>query len=58
MDPMLDELERWLPVTDANRNLQRVVAPGCGLGRIVLEIARSVLIVITGVLGVLLKSQF
>ena len=55
---MLDELERWLPVTDANRNLQRVVAPGCGLGRIVLEIARSVLIVITGVLGVLLKSQF
>mgnify|MGYP002176326036 CR=1 FL=1 len=44
MDPMLDELERWLPVTDANRNRQRVVAPGCGLGRIVLEIARSVLL--------------
>ena len=40
MVPMLDELERWLPVTDTNRNQQRVVAPGCGLGRIVLEIAR------------------
>ena len=39
LDPMLAELARLLPVTDANRNTQRVLAPGCGAGRVVLELA-------------------
>eukprot|EP00501_MAST-03F_sp_TOSAG23-6_P000329 GSMAST32.ASY1.ANO1.336.1 assembled CDS len=39
MIPMLEELENCLPVTDANKNVQRVLAPGCGAGRLVLELA-------------------
>jgi carnosine N-methyltransferase len=39
LDPMLAELLRIRPVTQANRNKQRVLAPGCGAGRIVLELA-------------------
>lgn len=36
---MLEELERHLPVTPANRQKQRVLVPGAGLGRLPLEIA-------------------
>ena len=39
LEPMLTELVRLRPVTSANRNTQRVLAPGCGAGRIVLELA-------------------
>jgi len=34
---ILGELERWLPVTPENRNLQRVLIPGAGTGRLMLE---------------------
>lgn len=37
--PMLAELARLLPVTPANRNRQRVLIPGCGIGRLVWECA-------------------
>lgn len=36
---MITELERVLPVTAANRNKQRVLVPGCGLGRLPYELA-------------------
>ena len=39
LEPMLTELLRARPVTSANRNRQRVLAPGSGAGRIVLELA-------------------
>jgi len=39
LEPMFAELNRLRPVTSANRNEQRVLAPGCGAGRIVLELA-------------------
>jgi carnosine N-methyltransferase len=39
LEPMLAELLRIRPVTAANRIKQRVLAPGCGAGRIVLELA-------------------
>ncbi|CAM9796698.1 unnamed protein product [Chrysoparadoxa australica] len=38
--PLLEELERLLPVTDDNRNKLRVLVPGSGLGRLVLEVAQ------------------
>jgi carnosine N-methyltransferase len=37
--PILEELQRLLPVNDHNRNRQRVLVPGAGLGRLPLEIA-------------------
>jgi carnosine N-methyltransferase len=37
--PLLAELAAHMPVTTANRNTQRVLIPGCGLGRLPLEIA-------------------
>ncbi|CCI47157.1 unnamed protein product [Albugo candida] len=37
--PILDELEKVLPVSDKNRNKQKVLVPGAGLGRLTLEIA-------------------
>ena len=37
--PLLAELDKHLPVTDANRNMQRVLVPGCGLGRLAFDIA-------------------
>uniref|UniRef100_A0A7S2UVA9 carnosine N-methyltransferase n=1 Tax=Fibrocapsa japonica TaxID=94617 RepID=A0A7S2UVA9_9STRA len=36
--PLLDELCRLLPVNDTNRNRQRVLVPGVGLGRLAVEI--------------------
>ncbi|DAZ98999.1 TPA: hypothetical protein N0F65_011254 [Lagenidium giganteum] len=37
--PILRELKRIMPVTDQNKNQQRVLVPGAGLGRLALEIA-------------------
>ncbi len=37
--PLLAELGRHLPVTDATRNRQRVLVPGCGLGRLPFDLA-------------------
>ncbi|GAB9468440.1 hypothetical protein Gpo141_00005756 [Globisporangium polare] len=37
--PILKELKRVLPVNPENRNAQRVLVPGAGLGRLALEIA-------------------
>lgn len=37
--PIIDELLHHLPVTKENRNQQRVLVPGAGLGRLPLEIA-------------------
>mmetsp|Transcript_30273 Transcript_30273/g.39928 ORF Transcript_30273/g.39928 Transcript_30273/m.39928 type:complete len:418 (-) Transcript_30273:175-1428(-) len=36
--PLIQELEHRLPVHDENRNLQRVLCPGVGLGRLAVEI--------------------
>jgi hypothetical protein len=32
---------RLLPITEANRNQQRVLVPGSGLGRLVYDLARA-----------------
>uniref|UniRef100_K3W4W7 carnosine N-methyltransferase n=1 Tax=Globisporangium ultimum (strain ATCC 200006 / CBS 805.95 / DAOM BR144) TaxID=431595 RepID=K3W4W7_GLOUD len=37
--PILKELKRVLPVKPENQNMQRVLIPGAGLGRLALEIA-------------------
>ena len=37
--PIMTELQRRLPVTAANAYRQRVLVPGCGLGRLPLEIS-------------------
>lgn len=37
--PLIEELERLLPVTEANAFTLRVLVPGCGLARLPLEIA-------------------
>nr|CCA19693.1 conserved hypothetical protein [Albugo laibachii Nc14] len=37
--PIIEELEKVLPVTQNNRNKQKVLVPGAGLGRLTLEIA-------------------
>lgn len=38
-EALLDELEVRLPVTNENRWKQRILVPGCGLGRLLLETA-------------------
>lgn len=38
---LVDELKLRLPVTDANAFKQKVLVPGCGLGRLPLEIAAA-----------------
>jgi carnosine N-methyltransferase len=38
---LVDELKLRLPVTAENAYLQRVLVPGCGLGRLPLEIAAA-----------------
>ena len=35
--PLLKQLDKYLPVNDSNRNKQKVLIPGSGLGRLVLE---------------------
>lgn len=37
--PLLQELQTHLPVTPANRNQQRVLVPGAGIGRLAFEVA-------------------
>lgn len=37
--PMIEELKRTLPVTKENAYIQRVLVPGCGVGRLPVEIA-------------------
>lgn len=37
--PLMNQLKKYLPVTDSNRYLQRVLVPGCGAARLPLEIA-------------------
>lgn len=37
-DPLIAELQKRLPVTEKNRNKMRVLVPGSGLGRLVLEL--------------------
>mgnify|MGYP002385227029 CR=1 FL=1 len=39
--PVMAALRAALPVTAANSNRQRVAVPGCGLGRLVWELARA-----------------
>ncbi|CAK4093872.1 unnamed protein product [Aphanomyces euteiches] len=36
--PILDEIKRVLPVNEKNRNQQKVLVPGAGLGRLALEL--------------------
>ncbi|KAH8064205.1 carnosine N-methyltransferase [Aureococcus anophagefferens] len=39
--PLVDELRARLPVDDGNRNRQRILVPGAGLARLVLEVAAA-----------------
>lgn len=39
--PIITELQRVLPVTASNRNKQRVLVPGCGLGRLLYDLVAS-----------------
>jgi len=36
--PLIEQLQKHMPVTSQNKNQLRVLVPGCGLGRLVLEI--------------------
>ena len=40
IDPMMEELERLMPVDPRNPNQHRVLNPGCGLGRLIFELVR------------------
>ena len=39
--PLLDSLKKYLPVNERNAYVQTVLVPGCGLGRLPLEIAAA-----------------
>ena len=39
--PLITELQRALPVTPKNKNKQRVLVPGCGLGRLMYDLCAA-----------------
>lgn len=39
-NPLLQALQKYMPVTAKNRNAQKILVPGSGLGRLVFEVAK------------------